>query len=683
MAIKKVIEVDVELNVDDAVKSVNELNKEIEKVGESGEKSNKKIDESVKGVGDSSKDAKKGLTGVATGFKGIGIAMKAAGIGLIIGLFVALKDIVGKNQKVMDFFSSVMTTIGLVFNAVGTAISNAYNRVTELNGGFDSAKKVIGGLMTIALAPLKLAFYSIKLAVQALQLGWEQSFLGKGRPEKIAELQASIKETKQDITDLAISTVRAGQDIYNNFSEAVGEVGQLGGAIVEEIGKVSVKSLKAQADAIVALKNQAQIARAVNAGLIEDFDRQAEQQRQIRDDVNKSIKERQDANNELNKILDKQEKAMIKNADLVVQAARNELLLNNNVENQVALIEALNEKKAILAQIEGKRSEQLVNQTALTNELNALSKTAAEGEALRAIAQRNADVELIKNEELKLEQKKVNLEIDKEIELKRLQNIIDLTKEGTQARVDAEQERLNKIQEFAILEDTLNAEIEEGRANRELEKATLDAENELLSFEERRLALAEQNRLILEDEKLTENARTKLLATNVKARIAIDTLEKDNKLKMMMAVGNGLNTLTSIVGANTSAGKALAVASSLINTYSAITGQLKAFAGVPIPGYAIAQAIATGLTGFAAVKNILAVSTPGGGGGSVPSASAITAPAVALAPSFNVVGTSDSNQLAQSVSNQVQQPIQAFVVSTEVTTQQALDRNKQSTASFG
>ena len=48
------------------------------------------------------------------------------------------------------------------------------------------------------------------------------------------------------------------------------------------------------------------------------------------------------------------------------------------------------------------------------------------------------------------------------------------------------------------------------------------------------------------------------------------------------------------------------------------------------------------------------------------------------APSFNVVGDSSVNQLAQLQ----QQPVQAFVVSGEVTTSQALDRNRVENATL-
>jgi hypothetical protein len=49
-----------------------------------------------------------------------------------------------------------------------------------------------------------------------------------------------------------------------------------------------------------------------------------------------------------------------------------------------------------------------------------------------------------------------------------------------------------------------------------------------------------------------------------------------------------------------------------------------------------------------------------------------------MSPSFNVVGNSGMNQLAQ-----IQQtPIQAYVVSGEVTSAQALDRNRVKNATL-
>jgi len=78
-------------------------------------------------------------------------------------------------------------------------------------------------------------------------------------------------------------------------------------------------------------------------------------------------------------------------------------------------------------------------------------------------------------------------------------------------------------------------------------------------------------------------------------------------------------------------------------------------------------AVAAGLLN---IKKILSTKpiekTAPSGGASVPSAP--------TAPSFNLVQGTGSNQIADSV-NKGNQPIKAFVVSSNVTSAQALDRN--------
>ena len=115
------------------------------------------------------------------------------------------------------------------------------------------------------------------------------------------------------------------------------------------------------------------------------------------------------------------------------------------------------------------------------------------------------------------------------------------------------------------------------------------------------------------NKEITEEEHNRRIKELTDARIQIRQEEIETSVKLFGAIGQGLSALSGIVGEQTKAGKALAVAAALINTYAAIAGQLAAFAGVPIPGYAIAQAIATGLVGFAQVKKILSVNVPGAG----------------------------------------------------------------------
>ena len=78
-----------------------------------------------------------------------------------------------------------------------------------------------------------------------------------------------------------------------------------------------------------------------------------------------------------------------------------------------------------------------------------------------------------------------------------------------------------------------------------------------------------------------------------------------------------------------------------------------------------------------------ALSELGGGsasGGSIGSTASGGSTTTAAAPSFNVVGTSGQNQIAQSLGQQA--PVKAYVVSNDVTTAQSLDRNIVKTATL-
>jgi hypothetical protein len=108
------------------------------------------------------------------------------------------------------------------------------------------------------------------------------------------------------------------------------------------------------------------------------------------------------------------------------------------------------------------------------------------------------------------------------------------------------------------------------------------------------------------------------------------------------------------------------------------TGPAAAFA---FPVFYATQ-LAAVLGAASKAKNILKQVKGGGGGSGGVSAPANPATAAApAAPQFNVVGTSGVNQIAQGLGNQ--SPVMAYVVGSQVTTQQALDRNIVRTATLG
>jgi hypothetical protein len=671
MAIKKTIEIDV--NASSAEKDVKKLTSQFEDLGKTATKSINNIE---KGVEDTEKSTKS----LADGFKGVGLAIKAMGIGLIIGALSTLKEVFMGNQKVADTFAAVMGTVSNIFSQVTNVIVSMVEKVGGATNGFEGLKKTIGGLLTLSLTPLKAAFYGIKLTIDEVRLAWEESIFGDDDPKTIKKLTERINETKASLKEVGTDAISAGKQVANNIGKAVTEVGAVVQGSVEGISKISIAGAYEQAKANVQLQNTAKLAEANQARLVEQYDRQAEKLRQVRDEERNSVEDRIKANNDLNKVLKNQEQAMLGQADAQIAAAQSTLAQNKSIENQVALTNALANREGVLAQIEGLRSEQKANDLALNKELIDLTKTKQEAETQLAVNESNFAAERIRNEEAQLNAKKNALEQNKIIELERLQNVIDSSNLGTQARVDAENEYALKKQE--IEQQILLAEdaIAEFKRNKAVENQQLLIDNEALTFETRRNALIEQERLLLEDKALSEEQRNAITKQYSDARIEIDKREAEAKLALLNAVSSGLSMAADELGQSTAAGKAAAVAAATISTYTAIAGQLQAFSKVPIPGYAIAQAIVTGATGLLQVKKILSVKTPkSSGGGSAPSISG--GGGTPAAPNFNVVGNSGVNQIAQTLGSQ--QPVQAYVVANNVTTAQALDRNIIQNASMG
>lgn len=129
--------------------------------------------------------------------------------------------------------------------------------------------------------------------------------------------------------------------------------------------------------------------------------------------------------------------------------------------------------------------------------------------------------------------------------------------------------------------------------------------------------------------------------------------------------------------------KAVGIAQAVISTAQGVMAQLS----VPQDALTGANFVKAGIvaaTGAAQIATIAKSKFQGGGAaGSSPTAPSGSVSTPSSQPaSFNVVGNTGVNQLAETLGNQGQQPIQAFVVGSEVTTQQSLDRNKVETATL-
>ena len=627
--------IEVVLKTDGAVDNATEVKDKIEDIGDEAEKSGKKVDKSAKKSKKSLGVLKKGAKGVGTAVKGIGTAMKLAGIGLLVSVVAGFFSVLSENQKVVDAINTVMNVFQLVFNAVTTAITDAYNSVKDATGGFDALKNVIKGLLTIAITPLKLAFLTLKGSIESLNVAYQGLF---GDEESIKKARESLEETNKSIEKVVADVKEAGTLVKDNIGEAFDEVGTLVSAVSDEIKKIEPDKILESAKAMTELKNNSEVAVAVQAGLVEEYDRSAEKLRQIRDEERNTITDRIKANNDLLLTLDDMEESMLKQADLQIASAQANVLANDSIENQVALIDALNNRKGVLAQVEGLRSEQKANDLALDKERLDLTNSQNEAESLLSIERERFNAEQITDEQLKLQKLEEILAREKEMELERLESKKLAYVEGTQAYVDAQIELDAKKEEFRQAEVVLEGQ----------KVASLKGISET-------------------EAKLEEDKRKSKYET--------------------------LDAVTNIAGAETKIGKALLIFKQVMQLKESIMDALdiKKTVKKAISKTAINTAEGVGETakiGFpqnipaligygvqaSSIISAMKKATKGAGGGlSVPNIKSSAPASAPKLPDFNIVGSSGTNQLAEAIGGQSQTPIKAYVTSTDISSQQELD----------
>ena len=518
----------------------------------------KNLAEGIEKVGDNALDAQKGFDKldketktVSKGLKGMGTAFKALGVGLVIAAFDKLREVFSQNQQVVDFFNTTFEALSLAFNDFFNFLSSNVGTVIDyFKGLFDDP---VQSLKNFGQAIIDNVLERVRSALDAL------GFLG----------DAVVKVFKGDFAGAAESAKNAGKELFDvvtGVNDSFDKAAEALPTVVDGITNYAKSTIQA-AKANVELQKSADLAIAKNQVILEQKDREAEKLRQIRDDESKTIEERVAANNKLAEVLDEQEKLMLANADALIAAAQAQYDKNDSIENEIALIEAKGEREAILAQIEGFRSEQLMNVNSLERE-----------------------------------------------------------------RLDLIQDGIDKKEEEAELEEELLEE------KKEKLKDNLDAIREAAGEETaigKAIFIAKQAMRVQEG--IEEAKATLSRITMRSAEAAVDTAKGAAS--------------TAKIGFPQNIPMLIAFAAQAAGILAAISSAAGAAKG--------------------AVKSV-------GGGG----ASAAT-PAPPQAPAFNIVGASPENQIAQALGEQQQQPIKAFVVSNEVTNQQALDRNIVRNASLG
>jgi hypothetical protein len=321
MADKEVLEMEIKSNTKSVTKDVKNLDKATDK-------------------------ASGGFKGMGTAIKGVGTALKAAGIGLVVALLAKLGEVFMKNQKVVDAFNTTMVALEIAFNDLFSFISD---NVGVITGFFKD--------------------------------------LFENPKEKIIELGNAIKEGLVDRFNQALEVFGLvaksfGQLIKGEFSAAFDTIKEAGKQTVdvftgvdnsyEEVAKTitdyTKKTIK-QAKAIVATTKAAELAAVKFAKLNAQYLKDAEIQRQIRDDETKTFEERIEANQKLDKILAEQQKAQKAQIQLQIDAAQAQYNLNASQENLIALQQEEVAMLELEETITGQLSEQKTNQVALEKEL--------------------------------------------------------------------------------------------------------------------------------------------------------------------------------------------------------------------------------------------------------------------------------------------------------------------------
>ena len=631
---------------DKAEKDLKNVSDGVEKVNDGLETTNKETKKlSLLGKGFAA--AKKGASGFGAGLKTIA---SGAGIFTVIALGLdKLKELFQSNQRVVDTFNIAFESLSIAFNDFFNFISKNVGAVSEFfKSIFDDP---LGSIKSLGIAIKNNIIERVKSALEVFGL-----------------LGSAIKKVFSGDFDGAIQDAKsAGSefvDVLTGVDDTVGKVTEVVNEAIPSITEYA-KSTIATAKANIDLKNSAELASVANQGLIEEFDRQAEAQRQIRDDVRLDIETRKKANDELLQILEKQKTAMLENADIAVRAAQAELAKDkDNIEAKKALMEAENERKAVIATTTGFISEQKTNEAALEQELKELVNSRLESENKIAIERKRINAEQTEDNIKRLEKlKEIDAE-EREIELKRLQSVIDAANAGTQAKVDAEiafneaklefdRQALERAKEIADAQVAINKEKNDKK----------DADDEAQKAKD----IAREQRK--QDDIQSIQANTLNAISNL-----ITAFENQNEENAKKAFNLQ---------------KALAIVETLINTSVAIMKVAKETTDfTPVQALRTGNMIAMGIAGAAQVAAIASQKfTPSGAsgasGGNVPTpnvsgGAAVTSPT--QAPSFNVVGQSGFNQIAGALGQQ--EPVQAFVVAGDVTTAQELQNNTIQQATF-
>jgi len=588
----------------------------------------------------------KTITGATKGFKLMKIAWMATGLGALVVLITSIVGAFTRTEEGQEKFARGMAMVGAVvdqaldlFANLGTAIIDVFMNPVESLKNFgnsiqefvmDKVQLVIDGMGLMGSAISKLFSGDFSGALDDAGEGFIN--LNRGLNVAVMVTEEVIKGTNK--------LIKATGSLIN---ETLKEVD-----VMNKVTKMRQKAHHIERDL--------QVERAKANREISDIRLKAE------DRENQSAEDRIILLRKAQAIEEDITKKEIKAKQMMVNA----LILEQSISlSTMEDKDKLAKIQAELIQLDTKKlASQRLLQTQITTALNEEMAAAKE-------LQNFKDSLRILDEENKFAQ----IEQEKADRLKQLEDLKASETEKQQIKLDIEQSFKEKKKIIEDEEKVLLNEEREKFLESELGKEELKLE------EQRNKALDELARFQgTEEEKLAINTKYDKLEQKQ------DEIKRDAEIGMAKSTFSGIANL---LGESSKAGKAAAAAAALINTYQGITAELATKTATPF-GFALklVNIASTAAIGFKSVKDIMKTDPKSGGGASAsnPAAGRSTPSSESIPPTppaFNVVGASETNQLADAIGGQSQQPIQTYVVASNVSTAQELDRNIVTSATIG
>ena len=646
MAIKKTI--DINVKTQQAEKNVQGLSNDVNK-------SAKDMKSSLDGVGSMADKLTGGLVtkfrsftgtlgGVSKGFKGIGVAIAASGIGLLAGIIGSVITAFKSSEEGQNKYAQLMGIIGSVVGNLTDLISDfgesaieaienptrAWNNFkNNLNQGYQFIKKQVVDRFASSWTILS---GGVESGILKMRVRWNEF---TGDAEEAEQLKTELKEVQEEVVKATEVIQLRNQEIIDGFNSAIEKVREFGREVSQDAKNAQkIASQRAAAD-----KQERALIVA-----------RAKADREVADLRDKAADRERFNTQERIKFLE--QAAAVEQTITAKEIKTAQLLFNAKVaENSLSKStkEDLKEEAQLKANVIQLETKSLTLKKALTAQISALT------------AQQTAADEA---ERKRLEEKAAK---EAEIEQKRLQDIQAIRQEFKQ-----------KIEDIEAGDEQAKLELEEQR-----KLAELDALN-----------ATEQQKI--EVRQYYDQLQTDLEKQQSEERIANAMAEKEAKAQIINAQANLAIQFGQFLQQIGEENKALAVTGIVVEQIASVakiisnTGiaNAKALAASPLTGGQPWIALNTASAGLSIASSVLsaskAISKLGGGGGGLerdnPAGGGTNTP---TAPSFNLIGQGGLNQVAQSLNQQNDQPLKAYVVSKEVSTNQELDRNIEATATLG